>query len=290
MRALWILALLGCASTPRPEALAPKPDAAAKPDALARLNQEARDDYAQARSRALAAAGPVLWVGTEQLVLLRNGARQGEPLIPDGYTALKSVAHVALGLHALLGEGPVDAARVQRFRNALLAARQERTGLTAAQEQREDQILGSALALLDGPQSRDALLRWERGAAGLLLENAADAARAQLALLHREVTALRAQLSPAEWSALHVVVAGSHMARDGELKLQYFERLLREPFEGGRIIYAEGLFTEQQGLDLLATHLIDARLSTALFGDPLRMHRDLLSDEAARDLPDLLPR
>ena len=40
---------------------------------------------------------------------------------------------------------------------------------------------------------------------------------------------------------------------------------------------------------LLATHLIDASVGQALFGEPLRMHRDLLADAAAQRIRELLP-
>jgi len=69
----------------------------------------------------------------------------------------------------------------------------------------------------------------------------------------------------------------------GEIAMQYFERLLGER-EGRRLVFAEGLWDEPSQLQLLATHLLDASIGESFFGDPLRMHRDLLSDAAAQVL------
>jgi hypothetical protein len=80
-----------------------------------------------------------------------------------------------------------------------------------------------------------------------------------------------------------VIVVGAHMAREGEIAMQYFEKLLGER-EGLRLVFAEGLWDEASELQLLATHLLDASVGESFFGDPLRMHRDLLSDAATQVL------
>ena len=53
------------------------------------------------------------------------------------------------------------------------------------------------------------------------------------------------------------------------------------PGESRRLVYAEELAGESQGLNLLATHRLDGRLSVAFFGDPDRMEIDLLGNAAA---------
>jgi hypothetical protein len=45
----------------------------------------------------------------------------------------------------------------------------------------------------------------------------------------------------------------------------------------------------EPALELLGTHLLDASIGEGFFGDPLRLHRDLLGDAAAAYLPKLLP-
>jgi hypothetical protein len=115
----------------------------------------------------------------------------------------------------------------------------------------------------------------------VLLENVDEAARVELDALHSHVSEWRHQMTPEEWKALHVVVMGAHMPRDEEITMQYFERLLGEPIQGHRIIFAEGLWEEPRALDLLGTHLVDGSTGAAFFGEFMRMHRDLLSDAAS---------
>jgi hypothetical protein len=42
--------------------------------------------------------------------------------------------------------------------------------------------------------------------------------------------------------------------------------------------------TEEAGLNILATHVLDEQIAVDFFDDPWRMHRDLLSDGASRYL------
>ena len=79
------------------------------------------------------------------------------------------------------------------------------------------------------------------------------------------------------------------MPREKLVVTQYFLRLLHEPAEGRRVVYAESLWQEPQALDLLGTHLLDGSVGEAFFGDYMRMHRDLLGDAAGEYLPRLLP-
>lgn len=272
--------------------------APAPADPLIALNQALRHEYADARARALAQAGPILIVGPEKLVLLRGAEREEREQFPPIYQALKAVSHVALGLQALLETPrPPDAlARLAALRPLLANAQTALDAklFTPAQLSRQRALLEQSLALIDsaaatGLPDAAVLARWDAKIAPLLQENIADAAHAQLTLLHAQVQALHARLSAAEWDSLHVLIIAAHMPRQGLVAAQYFERLLREGFEGGRVIYAESQWAEPDALALLGTHLIDGHLGQSLFGDPRRMHRDLLADAAAAELPGLLP-
>jgi hypothetical protein len=97
------------------------------------------------------------------------------------------------------------------------------------------------------------------------------------------------------WSAtcsdqFHVLIAGPYMSREDLVVRQYFLRLLHEPREGRRVVYAESRWEQPQALDLLGTHLLDGSVGEPFFGDYLRMHRDLLGDAAKQYLPHLLPK
>ena len=135
-------------------------------------------------------------------------------------------------------------------------------------------------ALAAGRVNLQKLASFAQQIAPLLLANAADATALEMQKLYTTAAAWRKQLSPADWDALHVVMIGPHMPREGEISIQFFQRLFHEPAEGKRIIYAEALWKEQDALNLLATHIVDEAAGQAFFGDPMRMHRDLLSDAA----------
>ena len=129
--------------------------------------------------------------------------------------------------------------------------------LTPAQLDRQREIVRLSAAV---NHARD-LPAYERAVAPLLLANAVDAARMEIDDLAAAVHAL----PPEVRERMHVIVVGAHMARDREIAMQYFEKLPGE-------------------LQLLGTHLLDASVGQGFFGDPLRMHRDLLSDAAAKVL------
>jgi hypothetical protein len=158
-------------------------------------------------------------------------------------------------------------------------------GFSDGQLQRQQKIINDSLAFLDAAiENREvqktALDDFARRMTPVLLKNVDEAARVELDALHSHVTEWRNQMTPDEWKALRVVVMGAHMPRDSEITMQYFERLLDEPVEGGRIVFAEGLWEEPRALDLLGTHLVDGSAGAAFFGEFMRMHRDLLSDAA----------
>jgi hypothetical protein len=280
MRLALLLLILACAA-PKPTADATAGAAAtasAAADPVAELNSIARADYAQARDRALANAGPMLLVGPAQITLVDGSRRISMELAPAAYHQLKTVAHLALGIHSLFFAATPSREKLLELRDAAL-----RMPLPEPR-QRERRIVDLSLRLIDqAVQGHADLARYEREVAPLLLENAVDAARLQIADLDRAVAQVRASLGEARFARLHVVVVGAHMAREGEISLQYFEKLFGEP-EGQRVIFAEGLWDEKSELTLLATHLLDSSIGQGFFGDPRRMHRDLLSDAAAQVL------
>jgi hypothetical protein len=65
--------------------------------------------------------------------------------------------------------------------------------------------------------------------------------RPRVAATHERVRAWRATLTDGEWEPLTVIALGGQLPRRGNLAVQYFARLLGEPGEGRRALYAEGL-------------------------------------------------
>jgi len=236
----------------------------------------------------------------DKVVFLRDGHREEAEIHPNAYGDLKTLAHIPLGLEALLGDvdGTLDEARLaslRNFRGHINAAMREFSSrYGSASVDRQKQIVTASTTLIDGALERRTLnhatyLQFARGVGPLLLANANEAGRVEIDAIHKQVSIWRSTMSPAEWARLRVVVIGSHMARDRALEMQYFQRLLDEPGEGRRIVFAEGLWEESKALDLDATHILDAEVGESFFGDPARMHRDLLSDAAASYLLTLFP-
>lgn len=301
-----LTALGGCA-VPSPQCLGARApaaieDARGRPaDGMTALNEAARAAYRDARSEVLARVDPILVAGPESLVLIHGGQRTAAAAIPPDYIGLKVLSHVVLGLHALLlgQEGSLAPARLPR----LVAFRALMVGLSTSLGHRlpapallgpERRLLASSFAFVDGILERRALaegelVAFERAAAPSLQALVEDAAQRQLDWAHAQVSAWRRTLSPADWQSLRVVVIGGHQPRQGYVMMQYFQRLLGEPLEGRRIVYAEGLWQVDAALELLGTHLLDATLGEGFFGDPQRFHRDLLGDAAAAYLPKILP-
>src|SRR5579862_400185 len=269
--------------------------------ALTALNNAFRAAYADARSRALKSSDPTLIINGDHFALLRSGRRVDVNVATPIYDPVKTIAHLPLAIYVTLtpGDGAVNADRLKMLAGLRdLAAPAEASldtlQLPAATLARQKQIAATSIAFLDDVAAthqvtHTALVAFTRGMAPLVMENVAEATRAQLDATHAQVSAWRRELSPEEWNQLHVLIVGPHMPRENMVVTQYFLRLLHEPQEGRRVVYAESLWDEKQALDLLGTHLLDGSVGEAFFGDYMRMHRDLLGDAATGYLERLLP-
>jgi hypothetical protein len=272
-----------------------------QPAPFTTLNNAFREAYGKARSRVLASSGPVLIVNGTNFVLLRDGRRVEAKVGSPVYDTVKTIAHLPLAIYLILtpGDGGMDADRLKTLASVRdlippVEASLDALGLPAPTLARQRQIMAASAAFIDEAAGkrefrRSLLLAFTREMAPLVMDNVTEATRAQLDATHAQVSAWRRDLSLQEWSRLRVVVIGPHMARDGLAVMQYFLRLLHEPREGGRVVYAESMWDEGKALDLLGTHLLDSSAGEAFFGDSMRMHRDLLGDAASVYLPGLLP-
>jgi hypothetical protein len=263
-------------------------------DPLVTLNNAFRAEYSRARAEALSKIGPLILIEGNNAVLVQNGTRTEAEILPPIYQALKAVAHIPFAVFLMFDQSdfqPLSDARVSELRDyrklledagKTLSTR----GFSDTQLLREQKIIGESLAFLDGAietrqVAREHLDDFARSMIPLLLASVDEATRAELDALHSHVMEWRHKLSQDEWQKLHVLIMSAHMPRDREVTMQYFERALNEPFEGRRIVYAEGLYEEPKAMDLLGTHIVDGSAGEAFFGDFMRMHRDLLSDAAA---------
>jgi hypothetical protein len=285
-----------------PAQTTPAPAGPVQPQALTALNNAFRAAYADAKGRVLASSGPTLIVNGDNLALLRDGRRIEANVGTPIYDPVKTIAHIPLAIYVTLtpGDGAIGDDRLKTLaglRDLIppAAASLDTLKLSATTLARQKHIVSASLRFVDDVAgsrkfARSSLLAFARAMAPLLMENVAEATRAQLDALHPQVSAWRRDLSPREWSELHVVIIGPHMPREDLVVTQYFLRLLNEPGEGGRVVYAESLWDEPKALDLLGTHELDGSAGEAFFGDYMRMHRDLLGDAAKQYLPRLLPK
>lgn len=279
----------------------PAPAGPVQPPALTALNDAFRAAYSEAKSRVLASAEPILIVNGDNFSLLRGGRRVDTNVGTPIYDPVKTIAHIPLAIYVTLtpGDGAVGEDRLRTLAGLRelippAAGSLDTVKLVDATLARQKQIVAASMAFLDevaGSRKcgRAALLAFTRSMTPLVMENVTDATRAQLDATHAQVSAWRHEMNLQEWDQLHVLIIGPHMPRNDLVVMQYFLRLLHEPSEGHRVVFAESLWQEPQALDLLGTHLLDGSVGEAFFGDYMRMHRDLLGDAAAQYLARLLP-
>jgi hypothetical protein len=263
-------------------------------DPLVTLNNAFRAEYSRARAQALSKIGPLIMIEGANAVLVQNGTRTEAEILPPIFQALKAVAHIPFAVFLMFDQSdfqPLSDARVSElrdYRKLIVDAGETLStrGFSDAQLLRQQKIIGESLAFLDGAIEERQVTRKEvddfaKRMSPILLANVDEATKVELDALHFHVLEWRHKLSQDEWQKLHVLIMSAHMPRDREVTVQYFERALNEPFEGRRIVYAEGLYEEPKAMDLLGTHILDGSAGEAFFGDFMRMHRDLLSDAAA---------
>jgi hypothetical protein len=299
------LLLAGLACTAAGQATAPPaPQAPSTADPLTTLNDAFRAAYQRTKEATLAHCGPVILVEGDTLVLRRGNSRLDADYTPAVYHILKAVAHVPLALDVVLtphaGDATLDEAvlaELRRLRGLMAAAETSLHPFVLEPEQveRSRTIFAESRKFLDSVVQERRCPRAHRVAFArrmtpLVMKNVGEAARAELDALHSQVGAWRKDMTPEEWKALKVVILGSALPRKQGLTVQYFARLLGEPGEGPRIIFAESVRDEAKALDLMATHAVDTGIGADFFNDPARMHRDLLSDAARDYLPLLIDR
>jgi hypothetical protein len=217
---------------------------------------------------------------------------------------LKAVGHVPRSIWAALRpaiEG-LDPEQAWRPRLAELRDRAKvalgvlpQAGLSPAATKRGTELLRVSLELIDrylvqGLPSRTELQATARTFVPAILADAAEAARLQLEALDTDIRPWWVGLSEAERAATYVLVLGAKTPRADNLAYSYFVNLLGQGEAEHRVVYAEGVFTEERADALLATLVTDRRLSTDFFAHERRMERDLLADGAEARLLEMFGR
>ena len=291
MAAVALLLLAACAPEPAPP---PKPAA----DPLAEMNKVVRENYRASRAVVLARTSPVIVIAFDDATLLREGR---EPVTanftPPLYHRFKEVAHIPFGVHVTLAPyagRPAETAwraPLQRLLDHVVAAEAalRTVGIPEARMARERRIVVDSIAymravLAAGAVDAAGLRAFSLRMAPLVLAGADDASALQIDGLHAVVTRWRAELSAEEWARLHVLVLGPKAPREGNLAMQYFERVLGRREMGRRLIYSEGIFARDVALTQLGGLIIDRAVARDFFAEEMRMDRDLLTDGARKRL------
>ena len=273
-------------------------------DPLSKLNAAFRTAYADLRSQIVKQTSPVIIHSGDKMVLIKDGIRVEAPALSPRYHELKSVAHVPLAVYVMLVSGADSKIEdsqlnlLREYRSLVAKGRDsiERRGFSPSQRDRQLQILDRSLALIDitlqnGKVTKAELHQFAQSQKENILANAYDAAKDQITTMDRQVKVWQTSMTTEERKQLRVAVSSVHMARVGNLAMQYFSVALNEPFEGRfeeeeikesqfRLLFTESVFDEKEILNAIGTHIVDAEIGDRFFDDRQRMHRDLLADAA----------
>lgn len=267
---------------------------AAAGDALMKLNREFINAHAVARKLDLASGGPIILLQDGKLVLVRNGSETTSEIILTEYDTVKVFAHMPVAIYLMLGPpgaGKLDTQRLQQLAEYhgqidRVEKQIEHIGLEGESLKRQKQLLADSRKFLETVIQRQEfstaeLHAFTRSMLPMIQANIAEAAASQLDTMHEQVMTWKKEMTPEEWQKLRVSVKGAVLARDGNLAMQYFERLLNLEGPGMRLIYMERYVPPTPMLTLLATRSVDRGISIAFFDNPDRMFRDVLADAAA---------
>ena len=240
------------------------------------------------------AEGPVILYRNGQLVLIKSDTKVTANVIFPTYHTFKIFAHIPVAIYLMLspqGEGPVDSKKLQLLRRyyknlEFVQKNINQITLNSTDLKKQKIILSRSMeflkTIIDNKKFiNKELIFFTQGMLPFINANIEAAARNQLDAIHRQVMAWKSEMAPEHWKKLRVAIQGAVLARNGDLTKQYFKRLLNIKKEGLQLVYKELYFPPTPMLTLLATRSVDRGISVAIFNNPDRMFRDVLSDAAA---------
>ena len=264
-------------------------------DLLERLDNRFVTIYEAARAERLAhEKRKGLIVISEDVLLLYRGdepVRQFTGLEPPLFNKMKTLGHVPLAVFCLLHavhDGPLSPslkARLVSYRALLGSAGaaldvtpEVAAGILPGPVTIPAVAMDFLATILRTGASRQALHVFTRGVCDDVDQVLAVAAQAQLAACERTMAEVRALLSPREWAELRVLILGPYTAKQGQIFLQYFAKLLNTPVSGDRrLVYFDG-DDVKAAYERFGTATLDAEAAQAIFGNRRRLHRDVLAD------------
>jgi hypothetical protein len=240
------------------------------------------------------AEGPIILYRNGQLILIKNDTKITANVIFQTYHTFKVFAHIPVAIYLMLspqGEGPIESKNLQLLRSyykklEYVHKNMHQITLNSTELKKQKIILSRSIeflkAILDNKKfNNKELISFTQGMLPFINANIESAARNQLDAIHWQVMAWKSEMAPEYWKKLRVAIQGAVLARNGDLTKQYFKRLLDIKKEGLQLVYKELYFPPTPMLTLLATRSVDRGISVAIFNNPDRMFRDVLSDAAA---------
>lgn len=263
-------------------------------DPLNQLNAGFRSRYTNAKREIRQNLGPIIFVSGDQMTLIYKGAKKSEHFIPEGYTYFKDVDHIPLACYvslvnktdrALTTEETQD---LSTFLDAISKVKAQLTGTISGDKlelDRQLDLVQSSIdflsaAIKDSKVTHKQLQSFARSVASASRANIDTAIGMQLAKMQEITDRWRADVPAADWENIHVILSTLHMPRNKLSAFQFFCDYLHEKEEGGKVILMEGMDTEEAGIDLLVTHILDGHIAVDFFNEPSIMHSDLLSGGA----------
>lgn len=261
--------------------------------ALVDLNSSFIKAHAAARKLNLENNRPIILLRGRQLVLVHNNTEITSNIIFQGYDTFKVFSHIPVAIYLMLGppgSGKLDFERFQQLRQYLKKMEHveqniDQIGLKGTDLERQKIILVLSkqyLKTVIGRQeySTKDLYSFMRRMLPMIKANISGAAKSQIDAIHHQIMAWKRKIAPNDWKNLRVATQGAVLARNGDLVKQYFKHLLHIETEGMRLAYMELYFPPTPMLTLLATRAVDRGISLAVFDNPDRLFRDVLSDAA----------
>lgn len=246
-------------------------------------------------SREFGKTKPIILAIGDDLILHYEGKRSVLPYLPSYYHELKTLAHIPCALCNI----EATAQRVEEKKEKLLDAIANVVAENNIHLQAHLGYLRQLESVLKKDESILKHLPHLNESIALLID---EAAKVRIQALHKAVQGIRKGIPDHAWSHLAVLVLSPHMPRELDVAMLYFKEILevKEEKKGcplsqkkittiftQRLIYGEAVKSEQEALDLLATHVVDEYLGEIILKDPDAMHKDVLGPSAIKYLQSL---
>lgn len=245
---------------------------------------------------------PVMVIARDVTVMTEDGERSYPRDAPD-YLIFKSTSHVLLGIIGAVTPWPETEAENERWKQEFgTIAQAIDTLLTSIGNlnlsddaiARQRQMLEAARAFARDAVRRGTLTRKDVSKAindmrPVWAANMRDAARVELAALHKAVSDARAAVSKEDWDKMYVVHHGGSNVTGVNVVELYLERVMPQKVAAGQVMFAENAHGNKAMADYVGYERMQRHVGAWAFGDPARMEVDLLGYEAGAILDAMIP-